>query len=448
MQRATTLADIKKVLAPKPLTLAQLDPFFVETSDARDVRVPRRTELADSLASRDDAKVLVAGHSGTGKSTELVKFQEEHTDRYVVVRLSVLEEALFGKVSIEPLLVLLVETLLRTVSELGGTWDEETLRRVYGWFSETFRYDESSETEALTTGGKLDSSDTYLGKLLGLGAWLKADIKAGCSVVNRTITKENRRLTELVQQCNTLVRGARSRLRDKLKRELLLVVEDLDKVSLREANELFIDNPAPLASLDAKALLTAPIFLLCSPRAANMSGHFQRVIIPMIKVRDRDGERCPEGWRAVRDILERRLDVDRLIHPEALDDAIDKTGGVLRHLFDVLTIATRATTHALARNPERGDHRVNREEVRYGLDRVKNELVVRKSDIGIPEEYSDVRAADLDRRVRELRGKTTTASPDRVSLFLLEGHALIEYDGGESWYRLHPLIEEHIAGLD
>jgi hypothetical protein len=75
MQRATTLAGIKRVLDPRPLRLDELDGFFVETSDARDPFVARRDQIAEIFDGEDDAKVLLVGHSGTDKTAELVKLR-------------------------------------------------------------------------------------------------------------------------------------------------------------------------------------------------------------------------------------------------------------------------------------------------------------------------------------------------------------------------------------
>ena len=101
MKKATRLDDIAQALKPRPLTLEELNDFFVETSDARDPASSRRKEIAEHLRSEGSAKVLLVGHAGSGKSTELVKLQQEHEDRFVCASFSLISEAQIGHASIE-----------------------------------------------------------------------------------------------------------------------------------------------------------------------------------------------------------------------------------------------------------------------------------------------------------------------------------------------------------
>src|SRR5207248_482289 len=214
------------------------------------------------------------------------------------------------------------------VEALGGKWNEAVLEGMYRWFSEAFEYKEDSVQGSVAAGAGVDVKDTWWGKLLGLRAFLKADIKAGSKILNKTITKENRRLSELVWQCDTLVKEAKLTVREQLGRELVLAIEDLDKCSIAEAETVFIENPAPLASLSCKAVYTTPIFLFCSPQSSVLQADFSTVLIPMIKVTSQDGSPCEPGIEAIRRILECRMDVAALMEEDALQLAINKTGGV------------------------------------------------------------------------------------------------------------------------
>lgn len=447
MNKAKTLGDIKQVLRPDPLARDEIPGFFVETWKARDPMASRRAELADRLAIGENVKVLLAGHAGTGKSTELVKFEDENASRFAVVKFSILREAMLPEVRIEPLLVLTVEAILRRTRELEGAFDEENLEKVYAWFSEAFREEYKERDAVMRVGAGADTSETFWGKLLGLSAFLKADIKSGCRVLNKTITKENRRLSELAFYCDTLVKDAQIALKRK-GRELLLVIEDLDKCGFSDADELFIQNPAPLANLSCKAIYTFPIWLLYSPRAATLASTFPVVTLPMIKVLEKDGKNiAEEGKRAIRSILAWRLEVAELLDEKALDQAIRLTGGVLRHLFEVLVHAAFVASQAV----EHGDRprdaaRIIPQDIRYGLNRLKSALLARLGTVGLPQEYHDVTTEAIFARLRELAGKAERIAPDKINLLLMQAHALIEYNN-EGWCRLHPLVEEHVRSL-
>jgi hypothetical protein len=442
MKRAISLAEIKRSLDPKPLVSEELAEFFIETSDARDPYVSRRDEIHEHLTAGPHAKVLVAGHAGSGKSTELVKFQSEHADDYLYVRFSMIVDGEPGNASIEVLLVLIVEAVLKAAAEHQVELSEKTLESIYGWFDEAFQIKEKDLRYLGGIGAGIDMGDSFWGKLLGITAFLKADIRAGSSVLSKTITRESRRLSQLASQCGLLIKEARLGIEPSRGRELLLVIEDLDKATVGEADALFIDNPAPLGELPCKAVFTAPIYLFCNPRAVILESHFDVVTLPMIKAIDRTGERVEEGWQVIKEILARRLDLESLVETEALELAIEKTGGVLRHLFLALQHAATSAGQALKRG-KREEARVTAGDVRYGLNRLKSDLLRRIGVMGLPPEFEGITTEQLYERLHELAGKPRRVASDKINLLLLQAHALIEYNG-EQWHRVHPLVAEHI----
>ncbi|MCP4658735.1 MAG: hypothetical protein GY856_25265, partial [bacterium] len=291
MKRAITLQDVKKTLTPRPLTAEELDEFFVETSDVRDRFVSRRDEIFERLGAKPGAKVLLAGHAGSGKSTELVKLREEHAGELLFADFSIIEEGDPGNVRVESLLVLVVEAILRLAAQQKLELEDKTLASIYGWFNETFEVRESELRYTGAAGAGIDTGDSVWGKLLGLTAFLKADIRTGSGVLNKTIIRDDRRLSQLAYQCGLLIKEAQLAIGRAAGKELVLLIEDLDKVTVAEADALFIENPSPLAGLPCKAIFTAPIFLLCNPRAVVLESYFEVVTLPMIKLRQPDGSR-------------------------------------------------------------------------------------------------------------------------------------------------------------
>lgn len=446
LERATNLKEIMKSLQPSPLTLEDLPDFFEETSDARDPHLVRRDDVFDRLGTGDNVKILLTGHAGCGKSTELTKFQEEHGKEYAVVSFSLIEEAQLSQASIEVLLVLIVDTLVKYVgSVLNVKLSEDALKSVYDWFSEAFDIKEKDLRYEAEAGIDADTRATFWGRLLGVGGYIKADIKSGSNTLHRKITKENRRLSELAYYCGLVVKEARLSIREQLKpkRDLLLVIEDLDKVPIQAATEIFIQNPAPIAELPCKAIYTAPLSLLCSPRSTVLDPLFKKVTVPMIKTEEQDGRPSARGVKTLKDILARRMDL-QLIEENALDLAIQKTGGVLRHLFDALTTAASTASQAVRRG-SRSREVIGESDVRYGLDQLRSELVRRIGVLGLPEEYRDasVTVEAMYDRLRELSKRPRRLESDPVSLLLLQAHAVIEYNG-QGWHRVHPLIAEHL----
>lgn len=446
MKRATTLAEVPQALKPKPLKAEELEDFFVETTDARDPASSRREEIAEHLESEELVKILLAGHAGSGKSTELVKLKQEHEDQFVFARFSLIEEAQIGHASVDTILILTVEAIARTLQEVGCPVEKETLKSVYDWFTEAFEITEKDLVRTGAVGGQVGAMDSFLGKLLGVNAYLKADIKTGAKTLHKTINPENKRLSELAFQTNLLIKEARLGVREEHGKDLLLIMEDLDKCTIQEADAFFIENPAPLADLPCKVVLTAPVFLLCNPRATQLSSFFEIITLPMIKLVEPDGSRAEEGWKALREILEERLVLEDLIDKDAVELAIEKTGGVLRHLFETLETATSVARQAVKRG-RREEERITRADVRYGLNRLKSRLLSQIGVMGLPEDFAGVTTQGLYDRLREIHAQRqpSRVSSDEENLLLLQAHALIEYNG-EGWHQVHPLIVEHLEG--
>ncbi|MEM9460147.1 MAG: hypothetical protein AAGF11_38580 [Myxococcota bacterium] len=442
MQKAHGIADIKKVLSPQALRPEELDEFFVETASARDPVLSRRKELAEQLSGPRNRKVLVYGHSGSGKSTELIKFSQEHQRQYRAIHLSVAEQQIQHDVQIETLLVLVAEATLRMLEKVGADTKlgDERLRQVHAWFAEALDYSEDELAAQSHLAAGFDTSKTWLAKLWGVVAIARTDIRAGAKRLHKVIEKKQNRLSELVRATDELLKEAKVAIYEHEQRELLLIIEDLDKASIRDARRLFIDNPSPLVSLTCKAIYTAPLFLFFSAEAAVISGHFDTLSIPMLKIIEPDGRPSEEGRRLIRDILARRIELDALIEPTALHLAIEKTGGILRHLFNVLIKASLVASNATPAHPT-----ITTRDVRYGLDRLKSDLLQRLSSLGLPGALGQVKVEQLNERLRALSqpGLRRRADVDPVNLVLLQAHALIEYNG-KGWHCVHPLVEEHV----
>jgi hypothetical protein len=442
MPPVTTLDEVKRVLDPKPLRSSELDELFVETNDARDPKVSRRDEIAENLAD-SRAKVLLAGHGGTGKSTELVKLRSEHDDRFLFIQLSIVADGDPAKVNVEGLLVLIAEAVLRHMGERGIELDEGSLQRIYGWFDQTFNVKETSRAHGTEVDGGIALQGSFLAKLLGLTATLKGGIKTGSTIISKTIHEDESRLPDLAAHCGALLKEAELAIAGRGK-DLVLIIEDLDKVTVEAADRLFIDNPAPLAGLPSRAVFTAPIFLLCNPRAAVLSSHFEIVTMPMIKIEDQQGKRFEPGWEVIRDILAHRINLKKCADDDAIELAISKTAGVLRHLFETLRHAARAAGQDYRRNG-REEERITGPDVRYGLDRMRADIIRRIGVMGLPEEFRDIETSQLYQRLREFN-RPKPASSDRINLLLMQAHALLEFNG-KQWHRVHPLVAEYLEEL-
>ena len=442
MRQARDLAGMLQSCDPRPLQREELAGFFVNTAAARDPVMSRRDELRKRLERRPDAnnKLLLCGHGGCGKSTELVKLAEEIEPTFFTVSFSVAQECNLFHVPVEDVLVVMMERLLAACEEAGLgeelEGNDEALKSINDWFAKELKITEEKVEAGGEAEGGIDTSRSLLGKTLGLFAKLKVFIRRADQRIHRMTHETPHRLGELAERCNVLIKAVKQALHPA--RRLLIVVEDLDKVNLSDARRIFLEQPAVLGELDSSMICTVPIFLLHSPDRAALEQHFAIVELPMLKVHDFDGSPCDQGQEAIRQIVAKRV-ADGIIRPEALALLIEKTGGVLRDVFEVLVVAAGAAESLADQGKQ--DATIGEDNVRYGLNRRKTEYARAITTIDLPKDWG-LTTKDLYNKLRELKGGPVRILPSEpATMVLLKARAVIEYDG-TGWFAVHPLVVE------
>jgi len=443
IKRATNLADVLQACTPRPLRRDELTEFFVDTSTARDPIVSRREELRNRLTRSPDAnaKLLLCGHSGCGKSTELVKLAEETSDTFFPISFSVAQECNLFHVPVEDILVIMMERLLDACSRAGLAAkleaSQETLKSIYNWFASELDMKEEKVEAGGSAEGGVDTSAGLLGKTLGLFVKLKTFIRRADQRVHKMTLEKPHRISELAERCNLLIKAVKQALATN-HGHLLIVVEDLDKVNLADARRIFLEQPALLADLDCNIICTVPIFLLHSPDRPVLEQHFHIHELPMLKVTEFDGNPCTKGRETIQAIIDRRVD-GKLVEEGALDLLLEKSGGVLRDVFEVLSVAAGAAESLATRKKQKPV--ITEENVRYGLNRRKTEYARAITTIDLPADIK-VTTDDLYAKLRELKRRAVRLLPSEyVTMVLLKSRAVMEYNG-EGWFAVHPLVVE------
>ena len=241
-----------------------------------------------------------------------------------------------------------------------------------------------------------------------------------------------------------LLPAARSHLRAQGYDDIVLIVDDLDKIPKKPLSDgrstnherLFLDNAAMLRSVSASVLMTIPIDLAYSALQGRLRNDYGCSIatVPLISVTDRKGQAVEEGERALIEILGRRVrsafgDPDAPPHrcaealfadSDLLLRVVRLSGGHLRSLFVLLSEL---------------------------LDRV-DDLPIQRPTV---ERYVPRAAKDLARALfgpdkevlRQVDGSKEALDDPRF-FELLRSHYVFAYEAGldDYWYGLNPLLHE------
>ncbi len=180
--------------------------------------------------------------------------------------------------------------------------------------------------------------------------------------------------------------------------------------------------------MPAHVIYTFPIALSYSAMFRSVSDYFRTEILPMIKIKQINGDVYLPGIEAIKNILSLRFELS-LFKEKALNRAIMSTGGSLRDLFKILA---DAATRAGRRNSEI----IELEDVNIALNKLSSTLT-RMIETNNYKLLIKIHESEIEKQKIENRDN---------SLELMQAMVLLEYNT-KRWCDVHPLVVEFLEGL-
>lgn len=403
------------------------DERYVETQEARGSeqtlqRLARKfgwDPKSNGFFAPTDKHVLFFGHIGSGKTTELRRYMGRFNDskRFYVVEVDVLAKLDRNNLQYTEVLMAMAEALLEKLAADAYPVSEADLQPMRQWFAPAVRIStESKELSAeLKTGLEAGGGIPGLLKLL---ASFTTTFRTGASQKTEWRQEIRNRFTTLMQAFNELIRSVEAKLKAENRAErVIFLVDGTDKMRGEDTQRFFVSDAEQLLAIKTLAIYTAPLHLKYN---GNLGGKLDAdIVLPMIKLQTRTGERWEPGWLALRDLLLRRA--DRNLFAEGVDgDAqierlIETCGGHPRELLRLLKLCCEMADECI-------DAKV--------VDRAIAQLAADYRRFLKPEDYTLLAAVDAD----PVHGGNDNSAQD-----LLYRLALLEYNDG-SWRRSHPVV--------
>lgn len=383
--------------------------------------------LARSFSRSGEAHIvrLLTGHRGVGKTTELHRVaallrSDDGDQRFFVSFLQGEKWLDLGDVSGEEIAFQMVRQLvsdlkaegMQVPTDFGGAFSERLKQFLK-------RLDPTVEADF-----------SWLKVSLGLREMPSLSDHRGAL---RELLQGN--LPSLFDDLNSdLLPAAREFLRTHEYVGIVLVVDDLDKVPLRERQDaetshvqLFINEAPILQALACDVLLTVPIELAYSDRQRALVERYggQLLTLPAIAVRDRNRATRQDALDQLRQIFVSRCDAagvppDAVFeHDDLLVEVLHSTGGHVRSLPQ----AIRALVDDVDRLP------IGSDTVRVWRQRERRDLLR-----GLAGDSANL-------AVIEDVGRTgTRPESDRFFSLLRDGYVLAYMDDDGDWYWPHPWL--------
>jgi hypothetical protein len=284
----------------EPTPLPPNDPRYVETAAER--HVPALATKFDLALSGDTAMpLLFTGVVGDGKTSTLNYLRSQWTTEGRFVAYAAAEDYIDPtRASFEDVVLLLLAIVDRSLTEhFAHSIDKPWYVKLWNEFCEIADLPEELQAEIK----------------VGPFAKVVAKTKKSPSAHQRVLQglRETKR-KNFLDVANEYLREARAVVREETGGELVAILDNLDTIQGKlstgqdRGEAIFIDRAYQLKELDAKVVYTVRLDIVRA-HCADLPILYGSppIIVPMLAVRDREGETSPEGLQRLREILALRI---------------------------------------------------------------------------------------------------------------------------------------------
>ena len=337
MKRAVNLEGVYSVLRQKPLTIEQMDNFYCLTNKARGTANPRDLiKLHLKQNESYDSHLLFVGYRGCGKSTELNYLEKEIQDDYLVFNFSIFEELDPSNINYMEIYIVTMERLFSFIEKHALTINHEYLTNI----SNFLKIKEIEQMTEKYLGGELElgsNTEITIPFLQKFFANFKASAKASKSFKQVLKDTVEPHFPQLIRHCNELINEVRLKLSFLKKKDILIIIEDTDKINIDVARDLFFNHADQMIGFKTNVIYTLPISLYFDLQFNAIKGYFTNTYeLAMIKINEKDGTPVEEGYTTMREIIDARMDLALFQDIEILNIAIKYSGGCLRDLLNLI----------------------------------------------------------------------------------------------------------------
>jgi len=397
---------------------------LVDEGDLKKFRVDYGGEIIEELeqlvedSPSADGKIIFTGHRGCGKSTLLAEFGRRLGDLYFVVFFSISDTIEMSDVNHINILFAIAVNLMSEAEKCQVQIPSSTKEALYKWFASKTRIEEEKYQAESSVG--FDLFKLISGKL-------KAD-----AVVRQEIKQEfERKVSELVARINEIA----ATIQVAVKKEILVIIDDLDKLELARVNDIYRDNIKALCLPGFRIIYTIPIAVLRDKFLRPLietETNDQIVVMPVLKLFEKGVSRQPqpiirtEAKDILCDILNKRIS-NQLLEAQTADKLVFFSGGVLRELIRIANECCRICLRLIRRQPNQSiiiDDAI--------LDKAVNNI---RNDFALP-------LGKLDYEIlQKVYQQFTPDDPkDPEFLDLLHQLSVLEYRNRSNWYDVHPIV--------
>lgn len=367
----------------------------------------------------DFPKLLFSGPPGCGKKTELVNLRESLKKDFHVIMFSIKDISNVYSVSLDRM-------LFQILLKIGDKAKAEKLK-IYNEKLEKFfqqHADADDDVEPIEMGEKDKKSDITMAPEAKDASPLESHEMMD-SFLEKIFIKKAPKSTanKIIELINATVWD----LEEKTKKDVLVIVSDMDKISLPYIYVIFSKFVLYLTKINCFAIYTFPSefkhYISFLDLYRNFSGVY---FLPNFTISDRDGNPDEKGRAKLKEIISKRIS-HKLIYDDAIDLIIQLSGGVV---YQLINLVRQSCIVALTEKIDFIDHEIVQTAERRIL-KVFNSV------------YSHAARQALWKVAKEKQ-----MIPDSTFFSLIKQFSIIEYGlGDELWYDINPILKPLVENL-
>ncbi|RMI17499.1 MAG: hypothetical protein D6681_03305 [Calditrichaeota bacterium] len=384
--------------------------FYLKRPDS-----PLEEMKVNLITSASDEKLLLTGHMGSGKSTELNRLAEDPKlqQRFFIVKYRIVEALNITDIDYLDFLMSFAAILFTRAAEARIEFEGSVLKRLSGWIQ--FISGKVPELQEAQKGRELKK------RTLQFFQRIMTILLREIALRDALRESVGRNITELLEAINLIIQEIQTRLPKG--KQLLVIIDDMEKIpDVNRADALFNQAGGYMIMPRCKIVYTLPIALYYNVKIKQILNTFSRAyFLKNITIFDESSRSLkPDQVDFMRKYIGKRMDLS-LMEPGAQDVAIEYSGGVVREL---VRIVKDAIIKALAR----------------GFSTVTQDLV-QAVIIDLRNEYG---RGLVGRHYRVLdtvlEGRENEVDDEKTLMELYHSRVLLEYENGSRWIAINPIV--------
>jgi hypothetical protein len=411
LKKATTLKEVYRLFDPvrglsKP---EELENFYVDRNSH--IRDKIQFSLDNDLEFNQPVHLLFTGHRGSGKSTEINKLCVELDDKFFIVKVS-----FNNRPDIDYIDVLLkaAMTLFKTAT------DESVIKKapaqvMEGLWKNLNEFIEDKLFKGMNISRDLNAAVSLAAKVNLFAVEFEGKFEAEPQSREEFKQRSEKLLSEIIDKINLLS----DRIRNSYNKPVLFIFEDADKIDLNNAEEIFYKHSNTLINIRASAIYVIDISLRYNANFVATRASFKGFFcLPNIKLVKRNNQLISENIALLEKVIDYRAESD-LFETEAKNLLIAFSGGLIRTLISLIQNA--ASTAAIEKSAK-----INKRHIELAINEQRGDFIAMLRS----EHYPLLANRHSDKELAN----------DEDTQILLQSLSLLEYENGELWCDVHPII--------